>query len=42
MFARTSRGELVATILREHYLPGLHQGRPVAPNGYFEPTQPVP
>jgi DNA-binding CsgD family transcriptional regulator len=37
-----SRGELVATILREHYLPGLHQGRPVAPNGYFEPTQLAP
>jgi DNA-binding CsgD family transcriptional regulator len=32
-----SRGEVMAMVLRDHYLPGLHQGRPVAPNGYFEP-----
>ena len=44
VFAKTgmrSRGEVMATILRDHYLPGLHRGRPVAPNGYFEP-EPVP
>jgi DNA-binding CsgD family transcriptional regulator len=33
-----SRGEVIATILRDHYLPGLHQGRPIAPNGHFEPA----
>ena len=44
VFAKTgmrSRGEVMATILRDHYLPGLHRGRPVAPNGYFEP-EPAP
>jgi DNA-binding CsgD family transcriptional regulator len=30
-----SRREVMATILREHYLPSLHQGRDVGPSGYF-------
>jgi DNA-binding CsgD family transcriptional regulator len=30
-----SRRELVATILREHYLPGAKAGRPIGPSGYF-------
>jgi DNA-binding CsgD family transcriptional regulator len=30
-----SRREVMATILREHYLPGLQQSRDVSPNGYF-------
>jgi DNA-binding CsgD family transcriptional regulator len=31
-----SRGEVMATILRDHYLPALHQGRPVGPSGFFD------
>ena len=30
-----SRRELIATILRDHYLPALHQSRPVAATGFF-------
>lgn len=30
-----SRRELVATILRDHYLPGAKAGRQVAPTGFF-------
>ena len=30
-----SRRELVATILREHYLPGAKAGRPLGASGYF-------
>lgn len=30
-----SRREVMATILRDHYLPGLQQSRHVGPNGYF-------
>ena len=30
-----SRREVMARILRDHYLPGLHQARAVAPTGYF-------
>jgi DNA-binding CsgD family transcriptional regulator len=30
-----SRRELVATILREHYLPNAEAGRPLGPSGYF-------
>jgi DNA-binding CsgD family transcriptional regulator len=30
-----SRREVMATILRDHYLPGLQQSRDVSPNGYF-------
>jgi DNA-binding CsgD family transcriptional regulator len=30
-----SRREVMALILRDHYLPGVHQGRPISPTGYF-------
>jgi DNA-binding CsgD family transcriptional regulator len=30
-----SRREVMARILRDHYLPGMHQARTVAPTGYF-------
>jgi DNA-binding CsgD family transcriptional regulator len=30
-----SRRELVATILRQHYLPQASHGRPVGPAGFF-------
>jgi DNA-binding NarL/FixJ family response regulator len=30
-----SRRELVATILRQHYLPRAKRGRPVGPAGFF-------
>jgi DNA-binding CsgD family transcriptional regulator len=30
-----SRREVMATILRDHYLPGLQQSRDVGPSGYF-------
>ena len=30
-----SRREVMAVILRDHYLPGLTQSRPVGPDGYF-------
>ena len=30
-----SRREVMARILRDHYLPGLAQSRPVSPTGYF-------
>ena len=30
-----SRRELIATILRDHYLPALHHARPVSPSGFF-------
>jgi DNA-binding CsgD family transcriptional regulator len=30
-----SRREVMATILRDHYLPGLNQSRQVGPSGYF-------
>jgi DNA-binding CsgD family transcriptional regulator len=30
-----SRREVMARILRDHYLPGLHHGREVGPTGYF-------
>jgi Response regulator containing a CheY-like receiver domain and an HTH DNA-binding domain len=33
-----SRREVMATILRDHYLPGLKQSREVAPSGYFRAT----
>jgi DNA-binding CsgD family transcriptional regulator len=32
-----SRREVMATILRDHYLPGLNQSRQVGPSGYFRP-----
>jgi hypothetical protein len=32
-----SRREVMATILRDHYLPGLNQSRQVGPTGYFRP-----
>jgi hypothetical protein len=31
---RSRRRELVAAILRQHYLPGAKQGRPVGPDGF--------
>ena len=34
---RRSRRELVATILREQYLPRARTGQAVAPSGFFEP-----
>jgi DNA-binding CsgD family transcriptional regulator len=34
-----SRREVMATILREHYLPGLKAGHPVDPGGYFAPPR---
>ena len=30
-----SRREVMALILRDHYLPGLHQDRPIGPDGFF-------
>ena len=33
-----SRREVMATILRDHYLPGLNQSRQVGPTGYFRAT----
>ena len=30
-----SRREVMARILRDHYLPGLHHGHDVGPTGYF-------
>jgi DNA-binding CsgD family transcriptional regulator len=30
-----SRREVMARILRDHYLPGMHQGRTIGPSGYF-------
>ena len=30
-----SRREVMAVILRDHYLPGLRQARPVSPAGFF-------
>ena len=30
-----SRREVMAAILRDHYLPGLRQSRPVGPAGFF-------
>jgi DNA-binding CsgD family transcriptional regulator len=30
-----SRREVMARILRDHYLPGMHQTRTIGPNGYF-------
>jgi DNA-binding CsgD family transcriptional regulator len=32
-----SRREVMATVLRDHYLPGLTQSRQVGPTGYFRP-----
>jgi len=33
-----SRREVMATILRDHYLPGMKQSRQVGPSGYFRAT----
>jgi DNA-binding CsgD family transcriptional regulator len=30
-----SRREVMARILQDHYIPGMHQARPVGPTGYF-------
>ncbi len=30
-----SRREVMARILRDHYLPGMHQARTIGPTGYF-------
>ncbi len=34
-----SRREVIATILRDHYLPDLRQARPIGPAGYFAPRR---
>jgi DNA-binding CsgD family transcriptional regulator len=31
-----SRGEVMARILHDHYLPALHRGLPVGPSGFFD------
>ncbi len=33
-----SRREVIAKILRDHYLAGLNQSRPVGPAGFFAPA----
>jgi DNA-binding CsgD family transcriptional regulator len=37
-----SRREVMARILRDHYLPGLQQARPVGPTGYFTGAETSP
>ncbi|HEY2640797.1 MAG TPA: LuxR C-terminal-related transcriptional regulator [Streptosporangiaceae bacterium] len=36
-----SRREVMAVILRDHYLPALRQSRPVGPAGFFAPPAPA-